>query len=112
MTTSVPLDVGKYALLGVGSSAYSTQIGEVVIVIEHKVNARLCGTPEIYAGYGAGFRCVRLAKLELKPHRRAHSHSRGTWYRGGMEGAEPYVGLSQDSARQISDTLATHYRGT
>ena len=39
MTTSVPLDVGKYALLGVGSSAYSTQIGEVVIVIEHKVNA-------------------------------------------------------------------------
>ena len=39
MTTSVPLDVGKYALLGVGSSAYSTRIGEVVIVIEHKVNA-------------------------------------------------------------------------
>jgi hypothetical protein len=38
MTTSVPLDVGKYALLGVGSSAYSTQIGEVVIVIDHKVS--------------------------------------------------------------------------
>ena len=38
MTTSVPLDVGKYALLGKDSSTYQTKTGEVVIVIEHKVD--------------------------------------------------------------------------
>ena len=38
MTTSVPLDVGKYALLGIDSSTYQTKTGEVVIVIEHKVD--------------------------------------------------------------------------
>ena len=39
MTTSVLLDVGKYALLGIDSSTYQTKTGEVVIVIEHKVDA-------------------------------------------------------------------------
>ena len=38
MTTSVPLVVGKYALLSQGSSTYNTLTGQVVIVVEHKVS--------------------------------------------------------------------------
>ena len=39
MTTPAPQYVGKYVLLGQGSSTYGTTAGQVIVVIEHKVSA-------------------------------------------------------------------------